>query len=274
MVRQLLLPGELRRQTIRIALIVVGLVAIFWILTDQPDGRTGNSPGWVLTQAQQEMFLVSFIAGVLVSLASLIVTADSFRMRHTRGLQWELLLLTSLPSAEIVAVKYVSAQIRIQRVTAVVVGFRLGMVIMPGVDWLLSGGWRDLSGDVLTSIPAIVALMMIVALYVLEPLWQAHLITALHLDQSAHHASIAIFILAGLGSIVGLWIQIALLAAVFFLFVGLFVSLTSSLTKSNFPLNIFLCFIALIAARVMNGFCENTSKLVLDDLSEYIDQTA
>jgi hypothetical protein len=267
--RELAAPGKLSRETIKIILVMVSFVAVFWILTDHADDRWGIYPGWYLTRPQQELNFLSFVAGTLVEVTGLVVTIDSFQMKHTHPAQWELLRLTPLTADRIAVVKYISSLVRVWRVAAVVVGLRLGVLLMMVLDWTMSGGWRDLSGDRLLTAATTIALTLLALLYVSAPFWHARLITLWHLNQSARYSNTIVVIFMALGSFAGFWIKSLLVIASFCLFTVYPIVL---FTPGKLVIVAYIYFMAAVALWIVYSYYKDAHQQSLDDLRRYLNE--
>ena len=184
------------------------------------------------------MIFVVIAAGILLDLVSVQAAVKSINVEVIAG-RWDLLRLTSLNERGIVAAKHAGVRLRVWRFTTVIASARLATVILwllatfiapyllvgenAFVDDLLFGIQEDPFSVILGGLIAVLTALI----YVLEPFWRMQSMTALGMVLSAYILNIPLATLAGMATMLVVWLVQFLvgLALVFGLGVGFSIAL-------------------------------------------------
>ena len=174
------------------------------------------------------MMFVVIAANILLDLVSVQAAVKSINMEMLSG-RWDLLRLTALNEAGIVAAKHAGACLRVWRFTAVIASARLATVVLWFfatfiVPYLVIGEnaiVEDLLYGVQEDAISIVVSGLIVGLtaliYVLEPFWRMQSMTALGMVLSAYILHIPLATLAAMATILAMWLlQLLIVLALLF----------------------------------------------------------
>lgn len=158
---------------------------------------------------------ISFLASVILDFSSLNAGLNSINRDMAAG-RWDLVRLTLLPEKDILVAKHRITQLRAWRILIWVAGMRLLSVILTLIAVFIPDPSRSISAleqifnefarrpFLVTS--AAITLVIFTTVYLLEPFWRHQAMTALGLAVSAGRNTIN-GLLAGMGSIVGVWIS-------------------------------------------------------------------
>jgi hypothetical protein len=227
--------NRIRRASLRWAGLAGGIVLALWLLAIL--GAAGssavygaspsryNSAAYGVMSASSSFwgiaFVVSIGADVLLDMVCLAATVNAISGEITGG-RWDLLRLSSLRSFEIIDAQHGLGQLRAWRFMAVIVGARVAVVLIAGLqafalpmllynDTSVSGlfGYFGLIGWLV-----ILTFGVFFLVYIVEPFWRMRAMTALGLAISARVASLTSGLLAGFGAIVGVWVVQAIIMGV------------------------------------------------------------
>jgi hypothetical protein len=133
--------------------------------------------------------------------------------------RWDLLRLTSLDNAQIVAAKYGAAQVRVWRLMMLIVSARIAVALTVGVSTLIYSvqdtAWsRRTSGEIVSVLLGQLVVVVVAAIYLVEPFWRMRMVTALGMAISARAQQHASSVLVAIGALAALWLaQGVILAA-------------------------------------------------------------
>ncbi|MBC7811459.1 MAG: hypothetical protein H7175_09935, partial [Burkholderiales bacterium] len=162
--------------------------------------------------------LISILGNLLLDFVSLWVSMTAIGGEVSAG-RWDLLRLTSLREDGIVEAKHALAQLRAWRITLVVVGLRLGLVIILALHGFvllpLFGNGGDIFGysDFGTGVVLYTTLAIFFAVYIFEPLWRMRTQTALGMMVSTYTRSVVYAALGSLGMMIAVLVVQALIIA-------------------------------------------------------------
>jgi hypothetical protein len=134
--------------------------------------------------------------------------------------RWDLLRLTSLEHAQIVAAKYGAAQVRVWRLMALIIGSRIAVALTVGLIELVlvmtsTEAPTRTSGEIVSVLLSQLILVILIALYVIEPFLRMRMVTALGMAISARAQQHALSVLVAIGTLVALWLaQGVIIAAI------------------------------------------------------------
>jgi hypothetical protein len=232
------------RYSVRRLEIVVGVLLILWLGTVHRNPQALDFDGFPAL-----LVALGLLAGVLLDFASMAavlshgIGADSER--------WDLLRLTRLTIAQIVAARHGVAQVRVWRFTIYVIALRAAAALIVLLTYaqrtLVEGAQAGYRADWwFSALLGILVVGGVGVLYVIEPLWRARMVTALGLALAMrvrNRASALPLALAGLG---GLWLASVFLAIL--IFIGVSLAFSQVFLLGIFFLQAVICTPLVIAA--------------------------
>lgn len=228
-----------RYAMILFGLIVAGTVILWGVLTvlrlkDNSSIRQFVSDEEIIYQASSQilgwMAFVSIIVAFVLDFNCMIASVTLINREMSSG-HWNLLRLTNLKPVRIITAKHVIAQERPWRIMAFILSLRTAVILLLFARSLLLvdpyyGGsrtdlqifLRDLEQEPLVALAGLALLLVILAIYLIEPLWRMRTVTAVGVMISARVGSASRAVLGGLGWIGFMWLsQIALSVLYFWL---------------------------------------------------------
>jgi len=148
--------------------------------------------------------LVGIVAVIVLDVAGVWVSVGSIN-RDRPTMLWNLLRATPLLRWQIILVKHTVAQTRVWNLVIAILGMRVGVVIIGGGYWVkpLLGAFHH---DPVRGIFILYMLLILMAMYILEPLWRVRAMVAVGIVISARVQDSFMSVLAGVGSIGFLWL--------------------------------------------------------------------
>jgi hypothetical protein len=274
----------LRRYSLKWVFIMAAITLSVWIigsLLSRPVDDKFRPSGTVATF---DLFLlimiVSIVAGGLLDFRAVQAALNSIDSEANPA-WWDLLRLTMLREDGIMRAKHASAQMRVWRLTMMIVGLRVGSVLTlalhilgmwafqgenPFYEWMpYSLSERPLEFVVMASLLILIFALTATA-YVIEPLWRLRALSALGLSISAFTRGGVFAVLIGLMAVFAVWItQLMVLAALLigssFVMLPLSMAATSVTSSGRvvyplglLPVAIIMLVYTLIAAVSVYGF--------------------
>jgi len=208
-----------RSSLLTIAVPIAAQVALWWALLLAPlivnpnfmssPGRNGNHDWLLLAWTFLLCFASTVMDAPLLSMIGLWSGLNSFNEDVTAG-RWDLLRLTPVPPEAIINARYAATQLRTWRMLMLVMGLRLGFVLMIvltlTVPPLLFPGWRGILSSFNNSDPSmpiifislIPAALLWSVVFVAEPVWRLRLIAAGSIALAVRMRPLPIMILYGI----------------------------------------------------------------------------
>ncbi|MBZ0282504.1 MAG: hypothetical protein K8L97_17320 [Anaerolineae bacterium] len=231
--------SQLAQYTLRIAGIMLTGLLLLWGIAVYSAFKEHNASATVYytryeiigasNQILVWLFVVSLGANLLLDMRCMTSGLGSISSEITSG-RWDLLRLTLLPEEYIVDAKYALVQVRSWRWMTVIVSARLAFVIIlllhsfllpflvyeQPFDLLLSNFLSPMALYLLTGGT------VLIGIFVIEPFWRMHALTALSLAISARIHRAASAFLVAFAAIVIIWItQIVIIGAFFWFTISL-----------------------------------------------------
>lgn len=202
------------RYSVRRLVLIAGLTLLGWWVLAQP-ARNADAGVDSLTLL---LLGLSLLGGLLLDGFSLALALGSINGELTAG-RWELLRLTLLPVEYVIAAKQGVAEVRVWRYTILLVALRLAVAVMLLITLALMLGRASAPppaapARALAVLVQLLVLASLGALYVLEPIWRARMVTALGVAVSARAARGAPPLLLGVAALGVLWLAGFFLAIV------------------------------------------------------------
>ena len=178
---------------------------ILWFLLSLQDIRDHNVGDFIFI-----LLLLNFLASLVLDYTSMTSALGSITHELTSG-RWDLLRLTLVTIPQIVAAKHGAAQVRVWKLMIVIIGLRIGVVLISIMNllllllhnqafaYLLPEQARDMVIEVITG-------LVLALLYTLEPFWRMRTVTALGVAISARARQPISATLAAGGAILALWL--------------------------------------------------------------------
>ncbi len=190
---------------------ICAVLTLIWLLLAIGDREQAASADFTLL-----LLAVSLLAALALDYTSMSAALRSINSEVVSG-RWDLLRLTALSGAQIVAAKHGAAQVRVWRVMALIVGLQIvvSLTIICGVLLLLI---RDqflayfVPSELATAVTGQLMLVAGCIVFVIEPFWRMRAVTALGVAISAraHHPTSAV--LSATGAVAALWLTQGLVA--------------------------------------------------------------
>jgi hypothetical protein len=229
--------NRIHRVSLRWAALAGGAVLALWLLVVL--GAAGNSVVYATSTSQYSYpsaaymvmaasnsfwgiaFVLSIAADVLLDMVCLAATVNAISGEVTAG-RWDLLRLSSITPRQVNDAQHGLGQLRAWRFMAVVVGARMAVVLIAGLQAFVLPMllYNDTSVSGLFSFFGLFGWMIILTfgvfflVYIIEPFWRMRAMTALGLAISARVASLTGGLLAGFGAIVAVWVVQAIIMGV------------------------------------------------------------
>lgn len=226
---------QFRRKSLRLLLLThVGMIVIWlalsllWYLDIMRVSYYAYIPlqAWYngASNAFSLLVLGAILAGVALDFNSVQASLNTISGEMAAG-RWDLLRLTALREEGIVNAKYAAAQLRGWRLMTIVVSarvsvltiFLLFILILPyfiyGYNSFLRGFFDSLIYDPLSTLIGLATFVLTCLVFVLEPLWRMKTMTALGMAVSAQVLNPALATLAGIGSVLAVWLAQTVIAA-------------------------------------------------------------
>lgn len=190
------LPRHSLSLLVKIWVVIVGFPLIALIYT-------GNFA--TITDIWSYMWLfIGIVAVVALDLAGVWVSIGSIN-RDRPTMLWNLLRATPLLRWHIILVKHTIAQTRVWNLVIAILGIRLGVVSL-GVGYLAMPLLEVFHHDPVRGLLILYMLLLLMAMYTLEPLWRVRAMVAFGIVISARVQDSFMVVLAGLGSLGFLWL--------------------------------------------------------------------
>ncbi|MDX2139829.1 MAG: hypothetical protein SF123_17215 [Chloroflexota bacterium] len=158
---------------------------------------------------------LSIPLGALLDFVAMLLSFNSITGDMVAG-RWDLLRLTSLSTEGMIAAKHAISQTRCWRPMLMLVGTRLGILALGGILLMLAaysyGGGIQLRR--LEEFYTFFCIIVLCAVYVIEPYWRMKAMTAVGVAISALNRSTTSAMLGAFGSLVGAWILQVLVVGV------------------------------------------------------------
>jgi hypothetical protein len=195
---------HLWRFSARWLIIVSAIVLPLWLLSALPNPvRTGVNDFVLL------LVIISFLAGLALDYTCMAAALGSINGELSAG-RWDLLRLTSLTIPQIIAAKHGAAQLRAWRMMILVMGLRLAIWLVLGINFvlLLSQPWGlgMTTVEAFTTLVAALMLALLFLIFVIEPFWRMRAVTALGVAISARARHSTSGVLAAGGFVAALWL--------------------------------------------------------------------
>lgn len=216
-------PERLRVGTRRFLLMTTLLALVAWVVM-VAISYDGNRDFLMYDAgALGYLFFASLGSNILIDLMAMHASISSINGDLTAG-RWDLLRLTLLKDCEVVAAKASVAWLRSWRFLLLVLGLRLGVVLVFIVqttlypvligqpdDSLPVELWDELFYQPVETSLSLLALVLFVVIYLLEPLLRLRALTGLGLLLSTYVRHTVTVWLVGVGAIIAVWLtQVAL----------------------------------------------------------------
>jgi hypothetical protein len=131
--------------------------------------------------------------------------------------RWDLLRMTMLPESQLIMGKHAVTQVRAWKMLSAVMGMRILALVIGGILAVLpapyEGGLsglesliRNFNNDFLLTLFTVGVVLWTVVIYLLEPLWRHHSMTAMGLAVSSDKSTLG-GLLTGFAAIFGVWIS-------------------------------------------------------------------
>ncbi|MBC7812350.1 MAG: hypothetical protein H7175_14435 [Burkholderiales bacterium] len=213
-------PARLWSSSLLAVLVVIAVLVVLWlvvllvVMATDPN-FIANYPAYINHDAN----LWSLIGALLIAFTLLDTPLlamiglwnglNTFNDDMTAG-RWDLLRLSPVPPEEVINARYASTQLRTWRVLMIVVGTRMGLVLIAAltliVPPLLFPGWRGILSSFNNSDPSmplifislIPAALLWSVVFVAEPLWRLRLIAAGSIALAVRMRPLPIMILYGI----------------------------------------------------------------------------
>ncbi len=234
-------PDDLRRYSWRVALITQVVIVLVWLLlialfffSAPPYIRNGETFLFVTSfNAAGLLMAATILAGLVLDFASMQAAVHSIS-GEVNARRWDLLRLTALHVQGIARAKYAVAQLRVWRMTVIMVSARVAAVwimvliyfVLPPLmlgpyafDHLAAFLAAPLQNIVLLGIGVFTAIV-----YILEPYWRMKAMTALGMMISTYELNTALAMLAGAGVIFAVLLLQLMIAASLMFGLGLLVT--------------------------------------------------
>lgn len=213
---------------------------------------------------------VILLLGVIVDYQALSVAIGSINTDFITG-RWDALRITSLNEKGIIYAKHAATQLRVWRITSIIVGLRLGIApVMLFYTMMSYTNASDISAISLDMIVFLVVFGVVAAvvslLLVLEPFWRLKAVTALVMSVSATVHNLPLANMVAWVFMIGFWlIQLTTLMVVLFViaipisFIGTLIFVESQ--------NLF---ISLLAITVVTLTALTTAIIVLNGMYDIV----
>ena len=196
---------------IAIPIILLWLLAFFTIDDDYYYSRQDKGFDIILY-----LFFASLAMGILLDFASIVASINIINRDKITN-NWDLVCLTSISHGSIITAKHIITQIRVWRMTTVVVTLRIAVVFLFIVLVGFIPNYYDRTLPILDLFDAfieqpfevtwgLVLFGLIIATYIFEPVWRMQAVTSFGIMVSSRIQGTISSMLAGFGSIVFMWI--------------------------------------------------------------------
>ncbi|MEP7290877.1 MAG: hypothetical protein ABI835_03790 [Chloroflexota bacterium] len=243
--------------SIRLTVIVCFVLLLIWLLLELT-----NRSSWLYFGAGIDflhlLLALSLLASLVLDFFSMSNAFGSISTEITAG-RWELLRLTTIPSKQIVAAKYGTAQLRAWRTMTLVIAVRLAVLlifVLTIANLIVQYPNTLNTGAPLFLILALaVACVAVAGVFLIEPFWRMRAVTALGIAISTRVRQPVSGILVAVGTVAAFWLVQGMVAGALLLGATLFFAplslLEVAITQTVFwsPL-LFL----VIAAVTLYGF--------------------
>ncbi len=172
------------------------------------------------------LLLLSIGLDVLLDFACILAGYNTMRMA-TEAIHWDLLRMTPMQLDVIVGAQHAIVQTRAWLMTVLITSLRVAVVLFYlFTTFILPLIYRGSLGDFMTLgygydfvwLFTLVALFALGFVLIAEPLWRMRAMTALSLALAAQFREPVLGTLAGLGSVIGLWLaELIILGLLFYL---------------------------------------------------------
>jgi hypothetical protein len=194
------------------ALICIGLL-ILWLIVSLPDLRRRSAGDFPFI-----LLAISFLASLALDFTSMSSSLGSIS-GDVITRRWELLRLSLVTTAQIVAAKHGVAQVRAWRSMIFIIALRVAVLIALLISYFITMLYQNalypmMPTDVWNEIVAGAIILVLGILYALEPWWRMRTVTALGVAISARARQPTSSVLAATGAIFGLWLLQGIVAFV------------------------------------------------------------
>jgi hypothetical protein len=262
-----------RAASIRVILFSMLRLSVLWLVFtglffasvsyfNNPFDRFHSAGGNVLVL----FILVSIPLGALLDFVALLLSLNSITSDMVAG-RWDLLRLTSLSTEGIVAAKHAISQTRCWRPMLMLIGTRLGILALGGLLLLLAAYSYGVGIQLRTfeEFYAFLCLMILCAVYVIEPYWRMKAMTAVGVAISSLNRSTANAMLGAFGSLIGAWIlQVLVVGGALYVTGNLMFNSSYGGSSSNFILICNVTVLIVVFVGTLYGFFRFTEKRALE----------
>jgi hypothetical protein len=164
---------------------------------------------------------LSLVAALLLDYRCMTTAVGSINGEITTG-RWDLLRLSALENAQIVAAKHGAAQVRVWRLMALIIGSRVAVALALGLRFVIDSlddvAWAGRTpGDIVSILLGQAALFVFAAVYAVEPFWRMRAVTTLGVAISARVRERISSVLLAVGALAAFWLaQGIIIAAMIF----------------------------------------------------------
>jgi hypothetical protein len=207
---------------------------------------------------------ISIPVSGLLDFAALLLSLNSVTGDMVAG-RWDLLRLTTLSTEGMVAAKHAISQTRCWRPMLMLVGTRLGIIALVVLLLLLAavayGGTIQIRR--LEDIYYFFCIVVLCAVYVIEPYWRMKAMTAVGVAISALNRSTTSAMLGAFGSLIGMWIlQVLVVGGAMYVTVVLLTNGASGSSTIAAVCNVTLLIAVFVGT--LYGFFRFTEKRALE----------
>jgi hypothetical protein len=273
-VRRLLDQRKLFRMSFTVVFLIFLIALFFWVLAADADYRKIYGYARAVDQLMTLLLLGSIGWDGFLDFACMVASANSFAGEIVAG-RWELLRLTPFTSEDFAVVKHSAARLRVWRMTMVVFGLRLTVIILGIFTWLFNDGLAYFQFR-LEEIFAYAMLVLVLGTYLVEPIWRAETVTVVGLMLSIRLRNSLSLTLGAIGSVLALWIlQPVVMGGIFWLTGSIFNPFERLMYSStSLFLSYFLLFlVCLYIAVVLYGFYAGVRKFAYGRLIRQIERS-
>lgn len=218
-VRWFQLPGSFQRQRARIFVFVFALVTfVWWFFTYDTYRFSGQVYAHITSDSLIGGLLIFASAGnILLDMLAMLGAVNSINGEITSG-RLDLLRLTQMGEVAIINAKHMAGQVRVWRVTLVLVSMRVTILFLMLVHITILPYWFGRNYTVLNSvfdslrvnpIPTVffvISFFLLWSIFIIEPLLRMPAMTALGIALSSRVHNASLGLLAGMLGIMVVWL--------------------------------------------------------------------
>jgi hypothetical protein len=203
----------LAQTSILLAGVVCATVVAAWLLA-----RLGERYPSRFNNVSLLLIAATLLASLLLDYRCMTTAVGSIN-GEVAARRWDLLRLTSLENAQIVAAKYGVAQVRVWRLMALIIGGRIAVALTVGLTEAVlmmtsTEAPARSSGEIVSVLLGQLVVVVVMTIYVIEPFWRMRTVTALGMAISTRAQQHALSVLVAIGALAALWLaQGVILAA-------------------------------------------------------------